>query len=176
MDNLPLKKGVLTENFPRSRPVARQREHVLVVEDDWSAATTCAKMLTHAGFAVSGAESVEQAWEALQSTRYHLVITDHFMPQASGLELARRMRAAGMTQPVILISGTPDIEKLRFDPADRIDDILPKPFSFYELVLRVNAALDSPQRAMTEPRMRGTPSVRERRLKAKMKKLESARS
>ena len=80
--------------------------HVLVVDDDWSVAATCAEMLVRAGFLVSGAENGEQAWEALQCVHYHLVITDYLMPKASGLELARRMRCAGMMQPVNLISGS----------------------------------------------------------------------
>ncbi len=116
--------------------------HVLVVDDDWSVAATCAEMLVRAGFQVSGAENGEQAWEALQCVHYHLVITDYLMPKASGLELARRMRGAGMMQPVILISGSTDIEKQVADSKIPIDVILPKPFSFYELLNRINAVLD----------------------------------
>jgi len=120
--------------------------HVLVVDDDESVGMACVEMLTRAGFAASGAETAEQAWEALSFAHYHLVITDYQMPKASGLELARQMRAAGMMQPVILISGMPEIEKLALDASCRIDEVLPKPFSLPELLTRVNAALDSAQR------------------------------
>jgi len=119
--------------------------HVLFVDDDQAVGTTCVELLTRAGFAANGAESVEQAWAALAFADYHLVITDYQMPKASGLELARQMRAAGMMQPVILISGMPGIEKLATDASCRIVGILPKPFSFPELLIQVNAALDSAQ-------------------------------
>jgi two-component system alkaline phosphatase synthesis response regulator PhoP len=131
--------------------------HVLVVDDDWSVAATCAEMLVRAGFLVSGAENGEQAWEALQCVHYHLVITDYLMPKASGLELARRMRRAGMMQPVILISGSPDIEKQVSDSRIPIDVILPKPFSFYELLNRINAVLDLFPRASLGARIFKSP-------------------
>lgn len=118
------------------------RKHVLVVDDDVSVGTTCAEMLGRAGFAVSGAENGEQAWEALRLVPYHLVITDYLMPKASGLELARRMRFAGMMQPVILISGTPDLEIQVSKSKAQIDAILKKPFSFYELLNRIHAVLN----------------------------------
>ena len=123
------------------------RRHVLVVDDDLSVGTICAEMLTRAGFAVSGAQNGEQAWEALRLVHYHLVITDYLMPKATGLELARRMRFAGMMQPVILISGIPNIEKQVTDSRNSIDAILPKPFSFYELLNRIHAVLNIVPRA-----------------------------
>ena len=121
------------------------RKQVLVADDDLSIGTLCAVMLTRAGFAVTRAEDGEQAWETLRCEQFHLVITDYNMPRISGLELARRMRSAGMMQPVILISGTPNVEKLVSDSGTPIDAILIKPFSFYELMNRINAVLDSIQ-------------------------------
>ena len=110
-----------------------------------------------AGFQVSGAENGEQAWEALQCVHYHLVITDYLMPKASGLELARRMRGAGMMQPVILISGSRDLEKQVADSKIPIDVVLPKPFSFYELLNRINAVLDLLPRASPGARIFKSP-------------------
>jgi DNA-binding response OmpR family regulator len=132
----PPPKAVFHDGSPGT-----DRLHVLVVDDDWSMGAVCADMLTHAGFEVSGAENGDQAWETLRSAHYHLVITDYLMPKVSGLDLARRMRVAGMMQPVILISGNPEIQRQVCDPRDPIDVILPKPFSFYELMNRINAAL-----------------------------------
>lgn len=116
--------------------------HVLVVDENQSVRATCAEMLGRAGLAVSGAGCGEQAWAELQSTHYHLVITDCLIPGFSGTELVRQMRVAGMTQPVILISDLPEMARCVSDPRHDIDAFLPKPFSFYELLNRVNAALD----------------------------------
>ena len=133
-------------------PFKDHRGCVLVVDDDESVRAVCAEMLSRAGFAVSEAENGEQALTELRSVHYHLVITDYHMPKVSGTELARQMRVAGMTQPVILISGTMDIEDQISDSGHLIDTVLPKPFSFDELLSRVNAVLDLVPRATLRSR------------------------
>jgi DNA-binding response OmpR family regulator len=115
----------------------------LVVEDHVPLRTTCAQILKRAGLAVSETEDGQQAWEALMSADYHLVIIGHLIPKKSGLTLVRRMRAAAMTQPVILISEALDAKKRIPDPRQRIDAILVKPFSSYELLIRVEMVLHS---------------------------------
>lgn len=103
----------------------------------------CSTVLSRAGFAVSEAVDGEQAWERLQAADYRLLITDHAMPKVTGSELVRRARAAGMTLPVILISGMATVEREFGDVRHFIAFFLPKPFSVLQLLNRVNAVLDS---------------------------------
>jgi DNA-binding response OmpR family regulator len=128
------------------------RANVLVVDDDEHIRAACTAMLNQAGFAVTEAEDGALAWKALLSVHYHLLITDHLMPRVSGLLLIRRMRAAGMIQPVILMSGTLHFEKQISDPWCRIDATLPKPFSSNQLLIRVYSVLDLAPREMAEAR------------------------
>jgi DNA-binding response OmpR family regulator len=128
-----------------------RRASVLVVDDDSSVRGACATMLARVGFSVSEAEDGEQAWEELRTARFQLVITDYSMPKLTGFELVRRMRGAGMTQPVIMISGTPDLEKQLGGSQHSIEVILPKPFSCVDLLNRVNAVLELAPPAAAPP-------------------------
>jgi DNA-binding response OmpR family regulator len=132
---------------------------VLVVEDHVPLRTSCAQILNRAGLAVSEAKDVQQAWDALVSTNYHLVIIGHLIPKKSGLTLIRRMRAAAMWQPVILISEAWDGKKRIPGPQRQIDIILLKPFSSYELLIRVEMVIHP-----TSERIRGFPSFNGLRL------------
>jgi len=116
---------------------------VLVVSHDYGSRTICARMLSQAGFAVSEAENGQAAWSALLAGSCELVITDDFMPGCTGLELAEQMRSDGMTTPVILISGAAESPGRIVSSGAQMVVFLAKPFSFYELLIRVNAALDS---------------------------------
>jgi hypothetical protein len=51
-------------------------------------------LLGRAGYDVDTVADGEEAWGALQSVRYHLLITDHQMPTSPGAELIRRIRAS----------------------------------------------------------------------------------
>jgi twitching motility two-component system response regulator PilH len=66
---------------------------VLVVEDAQTERQLIAALLGHAGFSVSTAEDVEQAWQWLEKNDVpNLVVLDIIMPGESGLDLCRRMR------------------------------------------------------------------------------------
>ena len=79
---------------------------ILVVDDDEDARYLTCMSLSDAGYAAEVAADGEQAWRALQADRFDLVVTDHQMPGLSGLELAGRIRAARMTLPIIINSGS----------------------------------------------------------------------
>src|SRR6266850_2286293 len=79
---------------------------ILVVDDDFDIRQLSAKVLRNRGYQVDAAEDGAAGWEALQTSNYDLLITDHNMPKVSGVELVKKMRAARMTLPVVLASGT----------------------------------------------------------------------
>jgi DNA-binding response OmpR family regulator len=59
-------------------------------------------MLTRSGFEVDAAADGAVDWEALRTKRYDLVITDNFMPKVTGIEMVKKLHAAGMKLPVIM--------------------------------------------------------------------------
>jgi DNA-binding response OmpR family regulator len=90
----------------------------------------CCDALIGSGYHVDMAVDGQAGWRKLQAASYDLLITDNNMPNLSGVELIRKLRATGMPLPVILASGmvpssTEDLH---------LAAILQKPFTTDQLV------------------------------------------
>ena len=81
-------------------------QQILVADDDPTIRRCSAEALMQAGYSVDAVGDGEAAWEALNARSYDLLVTDYMMPKLSGVELCRKLRAARMALPVILMSGT----------------------------------------------------------------------
>ena len=117
-----------------------QTARILVVDDDPTVAEVVAGYLERAGFAVERAGDGPEALRLAGERWPDLVVLDLMLPGLDGLEVCRRLRAAGPV-PVIMLTA-------RGDEEDRItglevgaDDYVTKPFSPRELVLRVESVL-----------------------------------
>jgi PAS domain S-box-containing protein len=99
-------------------------QRVLVVEDDPGVAVLQRRRLERAGFAVDVAEDVDTAMARLGDAGADLVLIDYRLEGPTGLDLHRRMKAAGFAVPVIIVSGamtdTAVIEALRAGVSDVI--------------------------------------------------------
>ena len=114
---------------------------VLVVEDDKKLASYVEKGLKEAGFAVDSAEDGDEGLHTALRTSYDAAIVDVMLPKLDGLTLIERMRAQKVLTPVLILSAKRSVD-------DRIrglqaggDDYLTKPFSFAELLARVQALI-----------------------------------
>ena len=112
---------------------------LLVVEDEPTLARHLQKGLEEAAWCVDVCERVEDAWRLLLLHPYDLVVLDLGLPGEDGGGLLRRVRSAGMSTPILVLTA-------RGAVADRIagldagaDDYMSKPFAFGELLARVNA-------------------------------------
>jgi DNA-binding response OmpR family regulator len=127
---------------------ANSSQRILVVDDQIEVRELMVTTLSHLGYEkVDTARDGADAWVALRKMRYCLVITDHKMPKLTGLELIARMRSEGMSQPVILMSGTMPTHELIRSPGLRVDALLSKPFTVAELeaaIKRLLGTTDSP--------------------------------
>jgi two-component system copper resistance phosphate regulon response regulator CusR len=114
---------------------------ILVVEDEPIAATLLAKGLREHAYAVDVANDGRAAWEQATVNDYDLLIVDVLLPGLNGLELCGRLRAGGVTAPILILTarGEPDQRVQGLDAG--ADDYLPKPYHFPELVARVRALL-----------------------------------
>jgi len=84
---------------------------ILVVDDEPDIRRLNAEVLKSSGYVVDTAEDGKAGWHALRAAShapdsYDLLITDHNMPELSGLALVKKLRAARMDLPVIMASGT----------------------------------------------------------------------
>jgi two-component system, OmpR family, copper resistance phosphate regulon response regulator CusR len=112
---------------------------ILVVEDQKKMAGFLKKGLQEVGYSVDLAETGGAGESLAAENPYDLVILDVNLPDQSGLDTARHLRADGYQGPLLMLtalSGTKD--KVRGLDAGA-DDYLTKPFAFEELLARVRA-------------------------------------
>ncbi len=114
---------------------------VLLVEDDTSTAKSIELMLKSEGFVVDSTDLGEDGLEIGKLYDYDIIILDLMLPDIDGYEVLRRLRAARVKTPVLILSGLcePDqkIKGLGFGA----DDYLTKPFDKGELVARIQAVV-----------------------------------
>ena len=111
----------------------------LVVDDDAKISAYVEKGLREAGFAVDTVANGTDALALARATPYDVAVVDIMLPGLDGLTLIERWRAAGLKFPVLILSAKRSVD-------DRVaglhrggDDYLTKPFSFTELLARLEA-------------------------------------
>jgi DNA-binding response OmpR family regulator len=125
-------------------------QRILVVEDERDIRQLNTEVLIDFGYKVDAAEDGLAAWQALNADGYDLLITDHDMPKVSGLELLKKLHAARMALPVIMVSETLTAAELKRNPWLQIHETLLKPYTVVELlgkvkeVLRANSVVRAP--------------------------------
>jgi two-component system copper resistance phosphate regulon response regulator CusR len=114
---------------------------ILVVEDERVAAEVLAKGLREHAYAVDVAGDGATALEQAGTNDYDLIILDILLPRLDGLEVCSRLRAEGLTLPILMLTarGGPDQRVEGLDVG--ADDYLSKPYHFPELLARVRALL-----------------------------------
>jgi len=117
--------------------------HILIVEDEPAIQELIAYNLEQAGHVALRAGTAEDALQMVREALPDMVLLDWMLPGASGIELARRLRADRRTRTVPIIMLT-----ARSDERDKLagleigaDDYLTKPFSPRELNARIKAVL-----------------------------------
>ena len=113
----------------RVAPAAAPGSKVLLVEDNPINALLARTLLAREGCVVDHAEGGEQAIAALQVGRYDLILMDMRMPGLSGLDATRRLRASGVTTPVVALTANAFEEDRHACLEAGMDDFLVKPLS-----------------------------------------------
>ncbi len=114
---------------------------ILIVEDDELVADAIARGLAMAGFAVDRAGSATAASAALAREPFDLAVVDVGLPGADGLTLVRRLRRAGSSLPILILTAR-DALAVKVEALDLgADDFLRKPFEQAELAARCRALI-----------------------------------
>jgi DNA-binding response OmpR family regulator len=121
---------------------------VLVVEDDKKIASFVVKGLKEAGFAVDHADNGSDGLERARHHSYDAAVIDVMLPKLDGLSLIERLRTEKITTPVLILSAKRTVDDRVKGLQTGGDDYLTKPFSFSELLARVQALI---RRASLEP-------------------------
>jgi len=116
--------------------------NILVAEDDNVSRRILHRNLTRLGHTVSEAGNGAEAWTILQRESIRLVVSDWMMPEMSGLELCRRVRARTDANYIyfILLTARQGDENHREAMAAGVDDFLTKPLDREELETRLRVA------------------------------------
>jgi CheY-like chemotaxis protein len=119
----------------------RERDRILVVDDDRDACELFVLVLEEAGYTVDSADSGFQALSMVSSGHPDLVLTDLQMPGMSGLELIRRIRSFDPSVPVVLTTGLETHDLCTGARAYGAEACLEKPVNLDELLWTIDCAL-----------------------------------
>lgn len=112
---------------------------ILVVEDDQVAAEYVRKGLMEAGHVVDLAVDGDLGLEMARAADYDALILDRMLPKMDGLEVLAHLREDGDSTPVLILSALGEVDHKVEGLRAGGDDYLAKPYSFTELLARVEA-------------------------------------
>lgn len=114
---------------------------ILLVEDDKHIVGFLKRGLEEEGYVVAVAYDGKEGLELARNGEFDLIILDILLPKIDGFTVCQRLRAAGSTTPILMLTAKDDVE-------DRVrgldlgaDDYLVKPFAFEELLARIRALI-----------------------------------
>ena len=114
---------------------------ILVVDDEPAVLDAVDRALRLAGYDTELAADGQQALDALAGDAPDALVVDVLMPRVDGLEVCRRLRAAGDRTPVLVLTARDAVsDRVRGLDAGA-DDYLVKPFALEELLARLRALL-----------------------------------
>ena len=114
---------------------------VLLIEDDSATAKSIELMLKSEGFVVDCTDLGEDGLEIGKLYDYDLMLLYLMLPDIDGYEVLRRLRAARINTPVLILSGLTEPDKKIKGLGFGADDYLTKPFDKGELIARIHAII-----------------------------------
>lgn len=114
---------------------------VLVVEDQDRLGRFLQQGLTECSYSVTWVRTCAAAADALADTGYDLIVLDLGLPDGDGMELLRKWRHSGFTEPVLILSARDAVQDRVKGLDFGADDYLAKPFNHEELLARVRSLI-----------------------------------
>lgn len=118
-----------------------QNPKILIIEDDKAVARSLHDGLAKEGYVIQISQSGSAGIEATQNDQPHLIILDIRLPDGSGFDFCRKIRQAGLHQPILILT-------VRDEPIDKVlgleigaDDYMTKPYNPNELNARIRSLL-----------------------------------
>jgi DNA-binding response OmpR family regulator len=117
------------------------KEKILIVEDEEKIARVIQLELEYEGYIVEKGKTGKEALERFESGDWDLMLLDVMIPQLSGIEVLRRIRATDHSTPIILLTARDSV----VDKVNGLDqganDYITKPFEIEELLARIRVCL-----------------------------------
>lgn len=112
---------------------------ILVIEDDARVRAYILKGLKEAGHVVDVAEEGETGLHMARAERYDVLVVDRMLPKLDGIRIVQELRGSGYRAGVLILSALGDVDDRVTGLRAGGDDYLVKPFSFVELLARIEA-------------------------------------
>jgi two-component system response regulator MprA len=129
------------------------RAQILVIDDDPRLTNALRRALALEGYAVETVNDPRDGLVRVRDAEPDMVVLDLMMPHLDGLEVCRRLRAAGDV-PILLLTAKDQVEDRVKGLDSGADDYLVKPFAVEELLARVRALLRRRQPEQERTRLR----------------------
>src|ERR671926_283825 len=124
---------------------------ILIIEDEEKMARMLARVLREEGHVAETAGDGRTGLSRALDDTFDLLILDWMLPDRSGVQIVRGLRAAEIDTPVLMLTARGQVED-RVEGLDAgANDYLPKPFALPELLARVGALTRKPQGGSAEP-------------------------
>ena len=115
--------------------------HILVVEDDKDLNRTVCAFLNSSGYQATGCLDANDAYDAMYSTVFDLIVSDIMMPGIDGFAFAKTVRSLNENIPILFMTARDDFAAKQRGYRIGVDDYMVKPIDLDELFLRIGALL-----------------------------------
>ena len=113
--------------------------HILLIEDDNDAASYVIKGLKESGHVVDRASDGEEGLYMALDSNFDVLVVDRMLPKLDGLSLIEKVRKEKPDIPILILSALGEVDERVKGLKFGADDYLAKPFSFSELLARLEA-------------------------------------
>jgi len=117
------------------------KPHLLLIDDDPNTLASLSRAFRLAGYEASVCDSAARALELIRAERFDLIFSDVVMPGKDGISLLEDLKAAGVTTPVVMISGQANVETAVRATRLGAVDFLEKPLSTEKLLVTIENVL-----------------------------------
>ena len=111
--------------------------HILLIEDDMNAARYVTKGLKESGHIVDHASDGDIGLDIALSSNFDVMVVDRMLPKLDGLSLILKLREENINTPILILSALGEVDEKVIGLKAGADDYLAKPFSFSELLARI---------------------------------------
>jgi len=111
--------------------------HILLIEDDINAASYVIKGLKESGHVVDHSSDGEEGVQLALTLKFDVIVVDRMLPKLDGLSLINKIRKEDTDTPILILSALGEVDEKVLGLKAGADDYLAKPFSFSELLARI---------------------------------------
>jgi DNA-binding NtrC family response regulator len=117
------------------------KPHLLLIDDDPNTLASLSRAFRLAGYDATVCDSAARALELIRAERFDVIFSDVVMPGKDGISLLEDLKAAGVTAPVVMISGQASVETAVRATRLGAADFLEKPLSTEKLLVTIENVL-----------------------------------